>query len=410
MQYKIKISKIKEFLPFILVAWVIVCSGSQHFRIYNSFPTHMLLLLLTAIFFLMKKRISRDNFIRIGIIGIFLCTHIFIGVFVNGFSFRLNDFIIFCISCCTLTVLQSNMEGRDFKRKYIGFMTVETIVSLICFVLVTYINFDNLPGYYEKTVWYSEQGYNIVYLTPYYTMGWLSTHGYFGRNAGMFWEPGAHAIYINIAILFIFSGALDDIKPKKRNIVLWILTFGSLSTLSTTGYITLVLCFVFWMFWNPNKWNACRKIFIIGASILIIVFAALVSGALDKLIYRSGSYVTRMNDTVSGASVAFQNWFMGKGIFVDISDVLKSVGIGNMSNGMVYMLIRLGIPLFIVYLILMHFGLKRLFRASGIALCCVDLIFFLFMNLESLYSFPIFISLLFFWKDDCTFTKKSRPC
>ena len=95
-----------------------------------------------------------------------------------------------------------------YQGKYVYFMTAETLLSLVCFILVVFLEFDKLPGYYERIVHYSEQGYNIVYLTPYYTLGWLSTHGYFRRNAGMFWEPGAHAVYLNLAILFIFGGAL----------------------------------------------------------------------------------------------------------------------------------------------------------------------------------------------------------
>lgn len=406
MQYKIGFLAKKECLPFFLVAWITVCSGSQHFRIYNSFFTNIFLLVMAVLYFFKWKKITQNNFIRLGTIGIFMGISTFSGIYINHFQFNLNDSMIFCISCIVLVILQSTMTVEDFKRKYIYFMTIETILSLICFVLVTYLNFDNLPGYYERIVHYSEHGYNIVYLTPYYTMGWLSTHGYFGRNAGMFWEPGAHAVYLNIAILFIFNGALDNIKHRKKYTILGVLMLGTLSTMSTTGYITLVICIAFLIFQKPPKWNTRKKFFIIMIVVFFTILVALFGSVFDKLIYRNGSFGTRLNDTASGLSVACQNWFIGKGMFVNITDELKNVGIMSMSNGIVSLLIRIGFPMMTLYLGALYKGIKRLFQVSGISLFCVELIFLLFMCSESLCTYPIFISLLFFWRDK---REKSEP-
>ena len=188
-----------------------------------------------------------------------------------------------------------------------------------------------LPGYYEYIVPYTDQpGHNIVYLTPYYTMGWFSAQGFFKRNAGMFWEPGAHAVYLNIAILFIFSGALNGMKSKSRNILLGILLSGSLSTMSTTGYLTLAVSFGFLIFRDPKRWNIRKNMIIIIVVAAAVLGIALFGSVFDKLIYRNGSYGTRLNDTVSGLSAAFQDWFLGKGMFVDISGTLKIFGIRNM--------------------------------------------------------------------------------
>lgn len=399
MQYRNKESKIKKGLSSFLVAWIVVCSGSQHFRIYNSFFTHMLLLVLAVLYFLSEKKITRNNFMRFVGIGFFVGISISIGVFLNHFQFRLNDAMIFFINCFVLMILQSTMTATDFKKKYIYFMVVETALSLLCFTLVTYLNFSTLPGYYEYIIPYNDRpGHNIVYLTPYYTMGWFSTNGFFRRNAGIFWEPGAHAVYLNIAILFIFSGVLDDVKPKSRYIILGILMIGSISTKSTTGYLTLAICFVFLIFREKKKWNTRKNFMIIIAVGIAVLMIAIFGNVFDKLIYRSGSYGTRLNDMLSGLSMVFQDWFTGKGMFVDISYVLEKVGIKNMSNGLVSLMIRIGIPMMIAYVIMLHIGLKKLFQTSGIALYCVDMFFFLIMSSQSLCTYPIFISLLFSWR------------
>lgn len=400
MQCKIKSLVKREWLSFFLVAWLVVCSGSQHFRIYNSFFTNMLLLVM-ALFCLFKwKKITKNNCIRIVVIGVFVGYSVFVGVYINHFQLKLNDAMIFFITCNVLVILQSTMSAADFKNKYVYFMTAETLLSLVCFILVVFLEFDKLPGYYERIVHYSEQGYNIVYLTPYYTLGWLSTHGYFRRNAGMFWEPGAHAVYLNLAILFIFGGALDGIKPKIRYTVLGILMLGSLSTMSTTGYLTLAVSIAFFIFQGPKKQNTRKKMIIAIIVTVAVLYVALFGSVFDKLIYRSGSFGTRFNDTIVGLSVACQNWFMGKGIFVDITDTLNDVGIVNMSNGMVGLLIRIGFPMMIIYVKALCKGIKQLFQVSGIALFCAELFFLLSMCSESLCTYPIFISLLFFWRNN----------
>ena len=275
MRYKIKRSMIRELIPFALVSWLIVCSGSQHFRIFHSFYTNMFLLALAILYFLREKTISYTNIIRFMIVVLFVSVNTASGVHILGLPFSRNSYIIFCISCVTLLVLQSSMEKRDFKKKYIYFMTFEAIVSLVCFVLVVYFQFSDLPGYYEHIVPYRyQEGHNIVYLTPYYTMGWYALHGLFSRNAGMFWEPGAHAVYLIIAILFVFNGALDEIKPKYKIIICGILLLGALSTKSTTGYMALALSFVFLVLRCPSKWNTRKNVIIVIGIVLGIMFVA----------------------------------------------------------------------------------------------------------------------------------------
>lgn len=401
MRHKTEGLRMKEWLPFLFVAWIIICSGSQHFRIYNSFFTNMFLLALAILYYLKKRVIMRANFITFLIILLYGGISTVYGVCIHGLRFNRNSFIIFCISCFALLILQSNMTKSDFKKKYIFFMTFETIISLVCFILVVYLDYSNLPGYYERIVPYTHQpGHNIVYLTPYYTMGWFSLNGFFKRNAGMFWEPGAHAVYIIIAILFAFSGALDGLKPKVRMLIVGILFLGVLSTKSTTGYMALALSFIFQILHSPQKWNTRKNLIIIMGVIWGIIFVALISGVFDKLIYRSGSFGTRMNDTVSGLSVAFQNVFLGKGMFVAVSEELQKLNVIYISNGLVSLMIGIGVPMTVVYLALLHTGIKRLFQASGVALCCVELIFLLFMCSESLCTYPIFLSLLFLWRNE----------
>lgn len=85
--------------------------------------------------------------------------------------------------------------------------------------------------------WKTPYGY-----APFYTWGMNGTISL--RNSGPFWEPGAFQGYIWIAVLFLlFDIDKKCIKYRKAVLALFIITL--LTTQSATGYVLLILAFVF---------------------------------------------------------------------------------------------------------------------------------------------------------------------
>jgi hypothetical protein len=89
------------------------------------------------------------------------------------------------------------------------------------------------------------------------------------RNAGMFWEPGAFAGYLILAMVFL--GLIKEQLPKKeyqKNIIVF--SIALLSTKSSMGYI----CFPFALFFNININPAKNKIkeILLGKISFVILF------------------------------------------------------------------------------------------------------------------------------------------
>mgnify|MGYP000186413414 CR=1 FL=1 len=384
-----------SLIIFINTGWLIICSGSQYFRNFNSLPTHVFLIFISIMTFLIYKKISKKN---IAVCICILCILLFHALVTYRDKID-NNMFIFVITIFVLFIFCSNINIADYKKMYIYFMIAEVLLSLVCFLVCWFGKMNTLPGYDEVIVRYSG-GYNIIYLTPYYTIGWLSTGGFFYRNAGIFWEPGAHAIYIDLALLFLLDATDLKKSTTHRKLEIVILILGILTTLSTTGYIVLTLSFLYYATKSKKRKDVKRNILVIIVTFMFLIITALYGDVFDKIIYRQGSFGTRYTDTVEGAKLVLSNWLFGKGMFNNISDALKKVGINNISNGFIELMIRLGIPLTMTYALMFHKGIKRMFGAKELGIFILDIIFLIYLNSESISTFPVIMIFFFFFRQE----------
>lgn len=155
------------------MGWIIICSGSQYFRNFNSASTFSFTVISRYNIFLNGK-VTKSNIIVFMSICLLLIIHTVI-----TYEQKIGDnAVILLITLVALLVLCSNVSLEKYKKYFISFMFMEAIVSLICFCVCWFYSPSVLPGYSEVFINYTN-GYNIVYLTPYYTIGWLSTAGFF---------------------------------------------------------------------------------------------------------------------------------------------------------------------------------------------------------------------------------------
>jgi hypothetical protein len=73
-----------------------------------------------------------------------------------------------------------------------------------------------------------------------------------GRNCGIFWEPGAFAGYIVLAILML-AATRDSLTWRQHWTGLGILSFALASTTSTTGYIAYPIAFLMNFNWRSGN-------------------------------------------------------------------------------------------------------------------------------------------------------------
>ena len=214
---------------YIYIAVFLIVFSTDTFVVFaniNKYPKVffqlLLLLMLVTLLLISKFKLSK-RLIFYWILQSFLMV---LGMIVNNDYGKGTIFKIFLIllSAVFCTVI----DFDDFKDSFVEIMSLICFFSLIVYVLSPIVlqNVSHLP------VITNINGEQIV------CFGLTNVHIKFDgitRNWGPFWEPGVYAIYLCVALLF----SLNDLS--KISVKPIILVLGILSTLSTTGYIVLLL-------------------------------------------------------------------------------------------------------------------------------------------------------------------------
>lgn len=170
------------------------------------------------------------------------------------------------------------------------------------------------------------------------------------RNCGIFAEPGLYSIVLAVAIyMILFMDSLIEISEGKKRIALVILIGAMITCQSTTGYISMVILFGFYLVSRTK--NTKYKKWIIVLVMLFLVFdlnrgyeGVIYQNFLSKLFDSSGQFdvtvstgAARYYSMIADISVA-NNYFFGAGfeiynrvwksyLPVNIGDVASCVGI-----------------------------------------------------------------------------------
>ena len=68
----------EKILGYVLVAWIIISSGSQHFRIYNAVPTILFLFFLSILYGGVCRKMDKSVLWRVLSIGFILLLNIMV--------------------------------------------------------------------------------------------------------------------------------------------------------------------------------------------------------------------------------------------------------------------------------------------------------------------------------------------
>lgn len=198
----------KVHIEYICVFIGVLGMGSLYFQVLRM-PI-MAVMLLGAAFMMgyyNNFQLTKSNFnLYMGMIAALVLTSII--NYKNGF--RVNDLIILLANVAYIVMLQDFISFRNFTKIYTQIMLLEAAISLICFIWGDILG-NNIPLMHLEF-----NGLNGFYLTPFYTLGWANIP-VFGRNAGMFNEPGSHQIFLNFALLFLLCDD-DNFDMKAQNI------------------------------------------------------------------------------------------------------------------------------------------------------------------------------------------------
>ena len=225
----IPIKKVEQIFAWMAALFIVAVSGVPIVYEHTSreFVWPIAVCVLGSIWIWRGCRFSRN--------GVLILLVFLFAVIVHAFAYwgmgaRASLGFLFML---TTTFLAVNI-ATNFVEKYISIMVVLAAVSLCFFVpqqlgLVSASMFSGLPGAAL------ENGNVHAWI---YNFHWL----HIGRNSGPFWEPGAFAGYLVVALtLSMFT----EHKTSNRSLI--ILMLALITTYSTTGFVAAMPVVYLWL-------------------------------------------------------------------------------------------------------------------------------------------------------------------
>ena len=390
------IPKIQYFIVLLLIA----TSGFTSIIFLTSIFLPILFI-VSLVYFLINKN-TIDKYFVIMVCALSVITIVQTIQF-SFFSFEstVSLFIIFLSSYFTVKTMKIN-----FLKIYINLLVIITMISLIFWGLT--LLFPLMPNYFienyasffkVETNTFFEHAPTILIYTFNFD---YDSYGIY-RNSGPFWEPGAFAGFLIIAI--IFNIVLTNKINNKKN--LWLL-IGLLTTFSTTGYIAASFL-LFTYFFIKNKFSYRIISFPI---FLIIAFYSynnipFLGEKIDTQLtgFNTGSvdyqYRTRFVSAALDIYDFLQYPFFGKGKnqvtrfseYADYAGILK-----HRNNGVTDFLVQYGLFGFILFFGMMYYSFRTILKKNNynevLSIFILISIFIIGFS-EKYFNRPVFVSLIF---------------
>lgn len=299
-------NKIYSYKEFFIVLSCILLSKSLY---YESYGNNLLLGVFLVFLFFSYKPTS----IKINKWVILYCLFFIILVSLNSES-NPRSLLVLLLRLSIAVYVVHILDFKQFSLIFNKIILFLILVSLFS-VLVIYFNIPSpLPDFVAID---GRPLRNFIFFGV-----WESTifHSVY-RNSGIFWEPGAFQIFINLA--FIFSIVNNTMSIKRYFVFL----FGIVSTVSTTGVIAFILLSpVFW-FSIINK-SRFKALYIGAASLFIVIsFSFILPFILTKFSggesgEASVSFLSRYYDFVISLNIFYDNFSLGYGFGSQVKNAI----------------------------------------------------------------------------------------
>lgn len=367
-------------LLFFSVDTVVFGTNINRTLLYVPRIVGVVFIILLAILYIDKSRkVGKE-----AIVLVFFLSIIFISAFVNK-----EDVITVLsrlIAILTAYYLAKHFRINEFVELFLKFMYVIS-VSAIFLEILYYI----APGIVNALPTITNTA-GLSFKTVLLSSIEIGQRG-FCRAGGIFWEPGAFAVYLNIALFFSFF--LCE-KLQYRKIITYIIAL--LITVSTTGYITLfILLLLFATLGEGFNNNKLNKMIIALSLVAIFSFVVLNNTVLfyslfGKIINKTSTTQVRVASLVGGFQIA-----MDRPLFGALASNIRPLMLtyqptsgGMLTNTISYQFAAYGFPFGIVFSFL---SIKFLASCSKKILLTLGMIVFwvvLFIS-ETFFSFLPFI-------------------
>lgn len=174
-------------------------------------------------------------------------------------KYDIKQMIIFLVAMTVGYLLTLFVSYEDFKEVFLFLIRLLSIYSLITFVIGIVFSDEFLMRFLTFFEFRDSVFLNFVFSVFNISMG-------FPRNYGVFWEPGAFAIFLCVALYIELFERKFDVK----RILLLIITM--LSTSSTLGIICMVMLLAAFVLTDNNYISFRFKAIVIAGCIFALLF------------------------------------------------------------------------------------------------------------------------------------------
>ncbi len=261
----------KSFLNAILVYLLIFISGSVVFQ--QASEKYLILAFLFSLlaWVLFADRKFNNRFVvYVCVFTGFLLT---ISLYTGG-SLGLASVISTTMKLLIAYLILKTVGGR-FIDTYIGVVIFLAGFSLFGYVTDTFSLFDSVIRKLPQVG--NGNGYEgILYVYRRYYSGW-------GRNASIFYEPGAYQVFLNAA-LFMLLFVKTKFSGLRRLLYISILLAALATTASTTGYMICATMLGLFL-WEDKSLSFSNKAVVIGLILgtLVVFSTQLYSLVVEKI-------------------------------------------------------------------------------------------------------------------------------
>lgn len=238
---------------------------------------------LFCAFFLLKKRQVDPFIVGIGIYWFFI-NFLYSNVFNESWVFNK---VLGGLIPLTISYLGFKIIGSSFWYRFEKWVFVLTSISLVFYgmqLLFPFI-FESLSSVFGKFIadFYTEARPTAWYVFVY-TYSPIAGLAYV-RNSGFMWEPGAFAMICIIAI--IYRSIVYGVKIDKYLIIYLI---AILTTMSTAGYLALVLYLLFYIRYSEGRIKTILFLLLFICAIPFVFQLEFIGEKLNDYLYNSNVY------------------------------------------------------------------------------------------------------------------------
>lgn len=338
----------KDVLTKVILVLAILSSGGS-----MIFPREPMLILIIALALIGTKGMVKKSLIPLFFLIVII---MLLAAFQPG-GLGLSFFIRSINFIAAFVLLNYLLHQEDYK---ILSNLNDILIFLPYQALITFLLAKFLPFLFMNVEINGTSYKSIGLLFTFHEM--LESDSAFPRPDGFFYEPGVFQFYLN---LFLFL-SLFVFKRYRTSVIVCIAIF---TLQSSTGVLIMLIQIIALLLFTP-EFSKYFKSWVTKTAIILVLIPPIILLAQQniekKLTGESrGSFLARQYDLLSGINAVYQNPILGIGFdyknYKKIAGTMTFEGIGldelpvaafddreTSSNGFVYMLYSIGIPISLV--------------------------------------------------------------